>query len=97
MKAYAGEMRKLECRFRSVKLKHVPCGQDAAVKELYQIAAKGLLVPAGVIMGKLFQPSTVPEDEELGIPAAHERGALLAEEQQEGMAGPASEQCTLPL
>jgi hypothetical protein len=34
MKAYAGEMRKLECRFHSLKLEHVPCGQDAVVKEL---------------------------------------------------------------
>jgi hypothetical protein len=45
MKPYAGEMRKLECRFHSLKLEHVPRGQDAAVKELSQIAAKGLPVP----------------------------------------------------
>jgi hypothetical protein len=80
MKAYAGEMRKLECRFHSLKLEHVPCGQDASVKELSQIAAKGLPVPAGVIVEKLFQPSVVPEDEELGIPTAPKRGALSAEE-----------------
>jgi hypothetical protein len=46
MKAYAGEVRKLECHFNSLKLEHVPRGQDAAVKELSQIAAKGFLVPA---------------------------------------------------
>jgi hypothetical protein len=34
MKAYAGEVRKLECHFNSLKLEHVPHGQDAAVKEL---------------------------------------------------------------
>jgi hypothetical protein len=97
MKAYAGEMRKLECRFHSLKLEHVPHGQDAAVKELSQIAAKGLPVPARVIMEKLSQPSVVPEDEELGIPTAPEQGAPSAVEQQEGMAGPASERCTLPV
>jgi hypothetical protein len=44
MKAYAGEVRKLECHFSSLKLKYVPSGQDAAVKELSQIAAQGLPV-----------------------------------------------------
>jgi hypothetical protein len=43
MKAYAGEMQKLECRFQSLKLEHVPHGQDAAVKELSWIAAKDCL------------------------------------------------------
>jgi hypothetical protein len=68
MKAYAGEMRKHECRFHSLKLKHVPRGQDAVVKELSQIAAKGLLIPLRVAMEKLSQPSAVPEEEEPEVP-----------------------------
>jgi hypothetical protein len=64
MKAYAGEMRKLECRFHSLKLEHVPRGLDAAVKKLSQIAAKGLPIPFGVAMEKLSQPSAVPEEED---------------------------------
>jgi hypothetical protein len=80
MKAYTGEMLKLECHFHSLKLEHAPCGQDAVVKELSPIAAKGLLVPARVIMEKLSQPSAVPEDEELGIPTAPKQGALSAME-----------------
>jgi hypothetical protein len=96
MKAYVGEVRQLECRFHSLKLEHVPCGQDAAVKEVSQIATKGLPVIAGVIMEKLSHLSAVPEDEDLGILTAPEQGGLSAVEQQEGTAGPASEQCTLP-
>jgi hypothetical protein len=57
MKAYAGEVRKLECRFQSLKLEHVPRGQDTTIKELSRIAAKGLTVPFGVAMEKLSQPS----------------------------------------
>jgi hypothetical protein len=34
MKAYVGEVRKLEYRFNSLKLEDVPRGHDAAVKEL---------------------------------------------------------------
>jgi hypothetical protein len=34
MKAYAGEVRKLECHFTSLKLELIPCRQDDAVKEL---------------------------------------------------------------
>jgi hypothetical protein len=34
MKAYVGKMRKPECRFHSLKLEHVPRGQDAVIKEL---------------------------------------------------------------
>jgi hypothetical protein len=67
MKAYAVKVRKLECCFHSHKLEHVPRWQDAAVKELSQIAAKGLPAPARVIVEKLSQPSAIPEDEELGI------------------------------
>jgi hypothetical protein len=52
IKAYAGEMRKLECHFNSLKLEHAPRGQDVAIKELSQIAAKGLPVPAGDIVEK---------------------------------------------
>jgi hypothetical protein len=64
---------------------------------LSHIATKGLPVLAGVIVEKLFQPSAIPKYEELGIPTVPERGALAAEEQQEDMAGPESEQCTLPV
>jgi hypothetical protein len=32
MKAYAGRIQKLEYRFHSLKLEHVPRGQDLAVK-----------------------------------------------------------------
>jgi hypothetical protein len=64
MKAYAGKMRKLECRFHSLKLKHFSRGQDATVKELSQIGAKGLPVPFGVAVEKLSQPSAVLEKEE---------------------------------
>jgi hypothetical protein len=53
MKAYVGKVRKLECHFSSLKLEHDPRGQDAAVKELSRIAAKGLPVPAGAIVEKL--------------------------------------------
>jgi hypothetical protein len=96
MKAYVGEVRKLECCFHSLKLEHVPHGQDATVKELSQIATKGLPVSAGVIVEKLSQPSAIPEDEELGIPPTPEQGALSVAEQQEGTIGLATEQCTLP-
>jgi ribonuclease HI len=70
MKAYTGEVQKLECHFHSLKLEHVPHRQDVAVKELSQIAAKELPVPVGVMVERLFQPSAVPEDEELGSPTA---------------------------
>jgi hypothetical protein len=64
MKAYAGKMWNLDCRFHSLKLEHVPGRQDAAVKELSHIAAKGLPVPFGVDMEKLSQPSSVLDEEE---------------------------------
>jgi hypothetical protein len=76
MKAYAGEVRKLECRFHSLKLEHDPRGQDAAVKELSQIAAKGFPVPARVMMENLSEPSAIPKNEELGILPVPEQGAL---------------------
>jgi ribonuclease HI len=72
MKAYASEMRKLECRFHSLKLEQVPHRKDAAVKELSQIAAKGLPVPFGVAMEKLSQPSAVPKEEEPKVPPVSE-------------------------
>jgi hypothetical protein len=53
MKAYAGDVQKLECHFNSFKLEHVPYGHDATVKELSQIAAQGLPVPAGATVEKL--------------------------------------------
>jgi ribonuclease HI len=34
MKTYAGKVRELECHFNSLRLEHVPCGQDEVVKEL---------------------------------------------------------------
>jgi hypothetical protein len=68
MKAYAGEMRKLECRFYSLKLEHVPRGQDAAIKKLSRIAAKGLTIPFGVAMENLSQLSAVPEEEDPEVP-----------------------------
>jgi hypothetical protein len=96
MKAYAGEVRKLECHFNNLKLEHVPRGQDAAVKELSWIAAKGLPVPTGAIVEKLSQPSTTPKDEEPGAPSTSAQGAPPTMEQQEGMVNPASERCILP-
>jgi ribonuclease HI len=72
VKAYAGEMRKLEFCFQSIKLEHVPRGQDAAVKELSRIAAKGLLVPFEVAIEKLSQPSAIPEEEDPEILPASE-------------------------
>jgi hypothetical protein len=96
MKAYAGEMRKLECRFHSLKLEHVPRGQDAAVKEFSRIAAKGLPVPFGVAVEKLSQPSAVPEEEDPTVPPVPEQGTLPVAEMQEIPPGPASERCTPP-
>jgi hypothetical protein len=83
MKAYACEIQKLECRFQSLKLEHVPRGQDAAVKELSRIAAKGLPVPFGVDMEKLSQPSVVPEEEDPRVQPASEQGILPAAELQQ--------------
>jgi hypothetical protein len=94
MKPYAGEMRKLECRFHSLKLEHFPRGQDAAVKELSQIAAKGLPIPFGVAVEKLSQPSIIPEEEEPEVPP--EQGTLPVAELQGIPPGLASERCTLP-
>jgi hypothetical protein len=96
MKAYAGEMRKLECRFQSLKLKHVPRRQDAAIKELSQRAAKGLPVPFGVAMEKLSQPSAIPEEEDPEVLPASEQGILPVAELQEILSGLASERCTPP-
>jgi hypothetical protein len=96
MKACAGEVRKLECHFNSLKLEHVPRGQDVAVKELPQIVAQVLPVLARAIVEKFSQPSAIPEDEELGVPLASEQGNLPTTEQQESMDGPASEQCIPP-
>jgi ribonuclease HI len=62
MKAYAGKIQKLECRFHSLKLEHFPHEQDAAVKDLSQIAAKGLPIPFGVAVEKLSQPSAILEE-----------------------------------
>jgi hypothetical protein len=76
MKVYAGKMRKLECRFHSLKLEHVPRGQDAAVKELSQIATKGFPIPFGVAVEKLSQPSAIPEEEEPEVLLVPEQGAL---------------------
>jgi hypothetical protein len=97
MKAYAGEVRNLECCFHSLKLEHVPRRQDVPVKELSQISTKGLPVPVGVMVERLFQPSAVPKDEVLGSSIEPERGTLSAEEQHVGTASPASKQCTLPV
>jgi hypothetical protein len=80
MKAYAGEVQKLECRFQSLKIEHVPRGQDTTVKELSRIAAKGLPVPFGVAMEKLSQPSAVPEEEDPEVLPASQQGILLVVE-----------------
>jgi hypothetical protein len=96
MKAYTSEMRKLECHFHSLKLEHVPRGQDAAIKELSRIAAKGLLIPFRVDMEKLSQPSAIPEEEDPEVPPVPEQGTLPVVELQEVSSGPASEQCTPP-
>jgi hypothetical protein len=96
MKAYAGEMRKLECHFQSLKLEHVPCGQDAPIKELSWIATKGLPVLFGVAMEKLSQPSAIPEEEDPKVLPASEQGILPVAELQEILSGPASERCTSP-
>jgi hypothetical protein len=74
MKVYAGEVRKLECHFTSLKLELIPCRQDDAVKELSWIAAKGLPVPVGAIVEKLSQPSATPEDEDPRAPPMSEQG-----------------------
>jgi hypothetical protein len=71
-----GEMRKLECFFHSLKLEHVPRGQDATVKGLSHIAANGLPVPLGVAVEKLSQPSAVPEEEEPEVPLVLDQGTL---------------------
>jgi hypothetical protein len=96
MKAYAGEVRNLECHIHSLKLEHVPRRQDAAVKELSQIATKGLLVQLRVVVKKLSQPSAVPEEEEPEVPPVPEQRTLPVAELQGVPLGPASEWCTLP-
>jgi hypothetical protein len=96
MKAYAGEMQKLECRFQSLKLEHVPRGQDAAIEELSRIVAKGWHVPFGVAMEKLSQPSAVPEEVDPEVLPASEQGSFPVVELQEILSGPASELCTPP-
>jgi hypothetical protein len=50
MNAYAGEVQKLECHFNSLKLKHVPHGQDVVVKELSWIVTKGLPVTQELLL-----------------------------------------------
>jgi hypothetical protein len=96
MKAYAGELRKLGCRFLSLKLKHVPHGQDATVKELSRIAAKGLPIPFGVSMENLSQPPAIPEEEDAKVQPTSEQGILLVTELQAMPSDPASERCTPP-
>jgi hypothetical protein len=96
MKAYVDEVRKLECHFCSLKLEHVPRGQDAIVKDLSQIAAKGLPVPARAIIEKLSKPLAVPDEEDTRAPLATEQGAPPTTKQQEGTADPASERCVPP-
>jgi hypothetical protein len=63
MKAYMGEMHRLERCFSSLELEHVSRGQDAIIKELSQIASKGLLILAGVFVEKQLKPSAIPEAE----------------------------------
>jgi ribonuclease HI len=65
MKAYAGGMRKLEHCFSNLKLEHVPHRHDAITKELSQIAAKGLPVPAGILVERLSKPH---QHQHWGIP-----------------------------
>jgi hypothetical protein len=96
MKAYAGEMRKLECHFHSLKLEHVPRGQDATIKELSRIAAQGLPVPFRVAVEKLSQPSAIPEEEDPEVPPVPEQGTLQVAGMQEVLPGPASKRCTPP-
>jgi ribonuclease HI len=72
MKEYVDKVQKLRSHFCSLKLKHVPRGQDAIVKELSQIAAKGLPVPTGATVKKLPKPSTTPEEEDTGAPPTPE-------------------------
>jgi hypothetical protein len=96
MKAYVGKMRKLECRFQSLKLEHVPHGQDATVKELSRIADKGLSVPFGVAMQKLSHSSAVPVEEDPKVLPASEQGILPVAELQEIPSGPSSERGTPP-
>jgi hypothetical protein len=43
-------------------LEHVPSGQNAIVKELSQIAGKGLPVPVGAFVERLSKPSATPEE-----------------------------------
>jgi ribonuclease HI len=74
MKVYAGEVRKLECHFHSLKLEHVPHRQDAAVKEFPQIAAKGLPVLAGVIVEN---DEDIPSIDTTAVPTAeHIQGPI---------------------
>jgi hypothetical protein len=93
MKAYTDKVWKLECHFCSLKLEHVPRGQDTGMKDLSWIVAKGLPVPVGAIVEKLSKPSTVLEEEDTGAPPATKQGTPTTTEQQEGTADPASERC----
>jgi hypothetical protein len=45
----------LEPRFCSLKLEHVPHGQDAVMKELSQIAAKGITSSCGNLRREAVQ------------------------------------------
>jgi hypothetical protein len=74
MEAYAGKEQKLECCFSSLKLEHVPHEQDAIMKELSQIAAKGRLVLAGTFIERLSKLSVAPE-EVAGAPSTSMLGA----------------------
>jgi hypothetical protein len=97
MKAYAGKVRKLERCFSSLQLEHLPRGQDTNIKELSQIAAKGLQVPAGTFVEKLSKPSAVPEEEVAGAPPATSLGAPLAVKLREDTTDSASKQCSSPI
>jgi hypothetical protein len=93
MKAYADKVWKLECHFCSLKLEHVPHGQDAVVKDLSRIVAKGLPVPVGAIVEKLSKPSAVLEEEDTRAPPMTKQRTPATTEQQEGTADLASEWC----
>jgi ribonuclease HI len=89
MRAYADEVRKLETRFGSLRLEHLPYEENYIAKELSEMAARRLPIPPDAFFRRVLKPSVVPEKES-GKPATAAPGPSATARQDEAAAAPPS-------
>ena len=77
MAPYVDEVRKLERRFKGIKMEHIPRRQNFTANELARLAAERSPVPPGTFVELLARPSIVPKAV-AGVPSTSTQGAPAA-------------------